>query len=84
MKKLVVSIAIAAALMMASAPTMAQVFLSDLDGSNNRGEITEEEFGVMVPTEGVNYDQFTPVGSGVVVLAGLAGTYLLGKRRKDE
>jgi LPXTG-motif cell wall-anchored protein len=38
----------------------------------------------MVPSQDVNYDQFTPVGGGVLLLAGLAGAYLVGKRRKEE
>ena len=29
-------------------------------------------------------DWYTPVGSGSVLLIGLAGAYLLGKRKKDE
>ena len=29
-------------------------------------------------------DWFTPVGEGIFVLAGLAGAYLVGKRRKEE
>ena len=81
MKKL---IAITAAMMMATAPAMAQVFLDDMDNSSNRGEMTQNVFGVMVLSQDVNYDQFTPIGSGALLLAGLAGVYLIGKRKKEE
>ena len=78
-------IAIIAALMMAAAPAMAQIFMTDED-LNNREGATQEQFGVMVPGQNLDYDQWkiTPAGEGLVVLAGLAGAYLLGKRRKEE
>ena len=84
MKKL---IAIIAALMLATAPAMSQVFIMDEDEYNNgRSTMSEEQFGVMVPSQGVDYDQwkFSPLGEGIVVLAGLAGAYLLGKRKKEN
>ncbi len=79
-------IAIATLMLMAVAPSMSQVFMDDEDLNSNRGIMSEEEFGVMVPSTGVEYDQwkFAPVGSGVALLAGLAGAYLIGKRRKEE
>ena len=84
MKKLIMTIAIAT---MLAVPAMAQVFLDDETNNNKRdGEITQEEFGVMVPSENVDYDQwkYMPLGDGLLVLAGLAGAYLIGKRRKEE
>ena len=83
MKKLIITIAIAT---MLSVPAMAQVFMDDEDLNQNRGEVTPNEFGVMVPRTGVTYDQYkyTPVGEGILLLAGLAGAYLIGKRRKEE
>ena len=82
MKKLI--IAITAVLTLATAPAMAQVFLDDEGVTNNRTQVDANEIGVMVPSQDVNYDQFTPVGGGVLLLAGLAGAYLIGKRRKEE
>ena len=29
-------------------------------------------------------DWYAPLGEGIVLLAGLAGAYLIGKRRKEE
>ena len=81
MKKL---IAIIAALMLATAPAMAQVFIMDEDEYNNGRVSDPAAFGVMVPEQDVTYDQYLPLGEGIVVLAGLAGAYLLGKRRKED
>ena len=87
MKKLVATIAIAATLMMVSIPSMAQVFIMEEDELNNtRNTVTQEEFGVMVPGQDLEEDQWkhAPLGEGIVMLAGLAGAYLIGKRRKEE
>ncbi len=68
---------------MACGPAMSQIFIMD-DDVNNRGELPSGSFGVMVPEQNVNYDQFVPVDGGVLLLAGLAGAYLFGKRRKHK
>ena len=83
MKKLIMTIAIAT---MLAVPAMAQVFLDDETSTNNRELRGENDFGVMVASQDVDYDQwkFAPVGEGLLVLAGLAGAYLIGKRRKEE
>ena len=83
MKKLI--IAITTVLMLASAPAMAQVFLDDEDFNNRAG--SSEVPGAIIPEQDVTYDQFqpyVPVGEGLLLLAGLAGAYLVGKRRKEE
>ena len=79
-------IAIATLMMMAVVPAMSQVFMDDEELNQNRGEMTDKEFGVMVPKTNVEYDQwkYTPVGEGIVLLAGLAGAYLIGKRKKED
>lgn len=82
MKKLI--LAITTILTLASAPAMAQVFLNDDDSYDNRTRLSEGELGVMVPSENVEIDQYLPVGEGILLLAGLAGAYLVGKRRKEE
>lgn len=82
MKKLI--IAITTVLMLASAPAMAQVFLDDDDQFDNRTRLNEGDLGVMVPSQNVEIDQYVPVGEGILLLAGLAGAYLVGKRRKEE
>ena len=81
MKKLIMTIAIAT---MLAVPAMAQVFLDDETSTNNRNMVDASEIGVMVPSQNVDYDQFTPVGEGLLVLAGLAGAYLIGKRKKED
>jgi hypothetical protein len=82
MKKLIMTIAIAT---MMAVPAMAQIFLDDED-LNNRGNgaSTIEGLGVMVPEQNVTYDQYVPVGEGILLLAGLAGAYLVGKRKKED
>ena len=79
MKKLIMTIAIAT---MLAAPAMAQVFLDDEVVNSNRA--TTEGPGAFVPEQNVTHDQYTPVGEGILLLAGLAGAYLVGKRRKEE
>ena len=79
-------IAIAAALMMATAPAMAQVFIMDEDDYNGK-RTPQDPSGLFVDNPGVfdsGEDWFTPVGEGIFVLAGLAGAYLVGKRRKEN
>ena len=84
MKKKV--LAIAAALMMATAPAMAQVFIMEEDDYNGKrqntpsGQLSVDLPGIYDSGE----DWYTPVGEGLLVLAGLAGAYLVGKRRKEE
>jgi LPXTG-motif cell wall-anchored protein len=63
---------------------MAQVFIMDDDGGLNQrnrdGSIT---FNVMVNAQDVTHDQFIPLGEGVLLLSGMAGFYLLRKRKRN-
>ena len=81
-------IAITTLMLMAVVPAMSQVFILEEDdwNSNKRGNLNENEFGVMVPQQNVNFDQWkiVPAGEGIMLLAGLAGAYLLGKRKKEQ
>ena len=81
MKKLIMTIAIAT---MFAAPAMAQVFLDDDDMNGNRANGSSQ----LVINNPAVYDSgedwFAPVGEGMLLLAGLAGAYLVGKRRKEE
>ena len=82
MKKLIMTIAIAT---MMAVPAMAQVFLDDEDLNNRAG--SSEVPGAIIPEQDVTYDQFqpyVPVGEGILLLAGLAGAYLVGKRKKED
>lgn len=83
MKKLI--LAITTILTLASAPAMAQIFLDDEDLNNRAG--SSEVPGAIIPEQDVTYDQFqpyVPVGEGILLLAGLAGAYLVGKRKKED
>ena len=80
MKKLIMTIAIAT---MLAVPAMAQVFLDDEAMNANRDPQTGGP-GAFIPEQNVTHDQYAPVGGGVLLLAGLAGAYLVGKRRKEE
>ena len=81
MKKRIITIV--AALMIAAAPAMAQVFIMDEDDyQGNRAAGPGP--GAMIPMQDNPNDQYIPVGEGVFVLAGLAGAYLLGKRKKEQ
>lgn len=80
MKKLIMTIAIAT---MFVAPAMAQVFLDEDEYNANRAGNT----AMNIPNPAVydsGEDWYAPVGEGIVMLAGLAGAYLVGKRRKEE
>ena len=82
MKKLIMTIAIAT---MMAVPATAQVFLDDEDLNNRAG--SSEVPGAIIPEQDVTYDQFqpyVPVGEGILLLAGLAGAYLVGKRKKED
>ena len=81
MKKLIMTIAIAT---MFVAPAMAQIFIDDEDMNSNRANGDAQ----MIINNPAVYDSgddwYAPVGEGIFVLAGLAGAYLIGKRRKEE
>lgn len=82
MKKKIIAIAIATLM---AVPAMAQVFLDDEDLNNRAG--SSEVPGAIIPEQDVTYDQFqpyVPVGEGILLLAGLAGAYLVGKRKKEN
>ena len=82
MKKRIITIA--AALMLAAAPAMAQVFIDDDDINNRAGT---DDPSMYVDNPGIfdsGEDWFVPAGEGIVMLAGLAGAYLVGKRKKEE
>ena len=81
MKKLIMTIAIAT---MFVAPAMAQIFIDDEDMNGNRATGDAQ----MIINNPAVYDSgsdwYAPVGEGIVLLVGLAGAYLIGKRRKEE
>ena len=67
-------------------PVRSQVFLTQEDLESER-DGQWEDIGLIVPIHLQDFDQaepFTPVGSGIAVLAALGGAYLLGKRKKQQ
>ena len=69
---------------MAMVPTMAQVFIMEDDEiMSPRDPDGTINFNVIVPAQDVPNDQYVPLGEGILLLSGLAGAYLLGKRRRD-
>lgn len=68
-----------------AAPLHAQVFIMEDDGDlNPRDPNGGIVFNVMVPSEDVSNDQYIPLGNGLLLLSGLGGAYLLGKKRREE
>ena len=80
MKKTVVLLT---ALFMAVVPLKAQVFIAD-DEFEGMMRLSESDFVLVVPQQASDADQVTPIGNGVLLLAGLGGAYLLRKRNKKE
>lgn len=82
MKKRIVTIILV--MFMTIGAAMAQVFIMEDDECLNQrsrdGSIT---FNVMVNSQNVTNDQFIPLGEGVLLLSGMAGFYLLRKRKRD-
>jgi hypothetical protein len=71
-------------LMMAAGSAFAQVIITDEDVNHNRATRDAEEFGVMVPMQKFDGDQWkvAPLGNGILLLAGLGAAYLVKKRKK--
>ena len=82
MKKRIVTIILA--LFMGAVPTMAQVFIMENDESMSpRDPESAITFNVIVASQDVANDQFVPLGEGILLLSGLAGAYLLRRRKRD-
>ena len=71
---------LAAALMFAVSAS-AQVFVLE-ESDNQRDGSETPDFNIYNPDFGQGTDFYAPVGSGALLLAGLAGAYLLGKKKK--
>lgn len=69
--------------LMMAVSAKAQIFLEEDANSNRSTYGSSEDIGVM-PSHGVEFDQtnYVPLGSGVILLTALGGTYLLKKERK--
>lgn len=76
-------IAVIALLLVMFGPVQAQVFIMDEDAGGNI-RIAESEFTVPVPYQGTDWDEYLPLGDGVLLLTALGGAYLLRKRKKSK
>ena len=72
-------------MLMSVAPVFGQIIITEEDPNHNRAEQNTSNIGVMVLSEGVNYDQwkYAPLDGGVLLLAGLGAAYLAAKRKKQ-
>ena len=77
-------IPIMAVLFLTVGNAFSQVIITDEDVNNNRLNRDGDEIGVMVPRQNMDMDQWkiAPLGSGILLLAGLGAAYLV-KKRKD-
>lgn len=67
-------------MMAASAKAQIQI----MEDERNMRDPKINEWPVLPAGEGERNESFTPIGSGVVLLAALGGAYLLGKRNKER
>ncbi len=81
MKKLKYILLIVVTILFVACPAKAQVFIMDDEFEGTMRQNTED-FGLIVPIEGLDSDQYLPLGDGLLVLAALGGAYLMGKRKK--
>lgn len=70
-------------LLVMTCPVQAQVFIMDEDMEGNI-RLGETEFVVPVPYQGTDWDEYLPLGDGVMLLTALGGAYLLRKRKKSK
>ena len=67
--------------------TQAQVLIMDMEEEANSNRADGDQTWLSLPTIpelGSTFDQYAPLGSGMLVLGCLGGAYLLGKRRKED
>jgi hypothetical protein len=84
MKKSIVIIIIAM-LIGCFKPLSAQIIYTEEDAGINPRAQAEGNIGVMVPMQDVYMDQWkiSPIGNGLLLLAGMGGAYLLARKRKE-
>ena len=89
MKKLIMTTAIVLALSMT---TFAQTSMFHRENSGDKGTSLYESkggfnkggFGPNLPGHGETNDANAPLGSGIVLLAGLGAAYMVAKKRREE
>ena len=81
--KKILTIVIVVLLSLTTHTAYSQIFLMDFDqGENPRVE--SEDMWLIIPIEGLESDQYVPIGDSILLLAGLGGAYLLAKKKKKD
>ena len=83
-KRIITTLAILTMLFGSMIETKAQIFLDDEDMQYNLRAGTLPENLPYIPLLDSTYDQYAPLGSGSVLLVGLAGAYFVCKRKKES
>lgn len=63
-----------------------QIIYTEEDAGHSARQTTSgNDLGVMVPMQDSDLDQwkYSPLGSGLILLAGMGGLYMLAKRKKE-
>jgi hypothetical protein len=90
MKKLIITTAILLGIGLTSFAQGNMFHRNDGNGSSYFAEksgMRDGEGGILtpgLPTHGLTENQNAPLGSGIVLLAGLGAAYLVGKKRNEE
>lgn len=79
-------ISLMAVLLMFAGTAFGQIIYTNEDHNHNRAGEDASNFGVMIPMQNVDYDQWkvTPLDGGFLLLAGLGAAYLVHKRKKND
>lgn len=83
MKKMRNILLIVVTMLFVAGPVKAQVFIMD-DEFEGTMRNRSEDYGLIVPIEGLDSDQYLPLGDGLYVLAALGGAYLIKKGAKKK
>jgi hypothetical protein len=84
MKKTIITLTAIVALAICGTTANAQVFLDDEEMNQSVRSRSDDPELPIIPELNVTYDQYAPMGSGIVALGLLGGAYLLGKKRREE
>ena len=82
-RQIILSATLLLAMLLTMATATAQVFIMDDEFEGTMRQNTED-FGLIVPIEGLDSDQYLPLGDGLLVLVVLSGEYLMKKRKKSK
>ena len=82
-RQIILSATLLLAMLLTVATATAQVFIMDDEFEGTMRQNTED-FGLIVPIEGLDSDQYLPLGDGLLVLVVLSGEYLMKKRKKSK